>query len=218
MFHNQIAFRNAHIRAQKMLCELCFMRIHKLHMQRMRSHSLSSMKHIFKHMHTHLQQLTALLQSTLFGRRTSSHMADKDPRSVSTHYCNIVSQAWWFLLQWGWWAWRWGLVGHPEWLQGQAEVTKMLLHLATIVQSSGLGNVHDIHCYYDMKTDIISNFGFCCFILIIHKCIVFFLMLNARLKSPQSKYAISLNPHYQWSFIKNPIVFYFFNLCNISSM
>lgn len=41
--------------------------------------------------HTHLQQLTALLQSTLFSRGTGSHMADKDPCSVSSDYRNIVS-------------------------------------------------------------------------------------------------------------------------------
>lgn len=43
------------------------------------------------HTDTHLQQLAALLQSILFRCGTSSNMADKDPRSVSPDYRNIIS-------------------------------------------------------------------------------------------------------------------------------
>lgn len=42
---------------------------------------------------THLQQLTALLQTTQLCRGPGSHMADKDPSSVSTDYCDIIGQA-----------------------------------------------------------------------------------------------------------------------------
>lgn len=43
------------------------------------------------HTDTHLQQLAALLQSTLFRYGTCSHMADKDSRLVSPDYRNIIS-------------------------------------------------------------------------------------------------------------------------------
>lgn len=42
---------------------------------------------------TNLQQLAALLQSTLLSHGTVSHVADKDPRVVSSDHGDVVGKA-----------------------------------------------------------------------------------------------------------------------------
>lgn len=69
---------------------------------------------MYSHMQTHLQQLTALLQSTFFSYGTSSHMVDEDPRSVSSDDCDIVSQTGSLVLWWGRRAWRRGAGRYPK--------------------------------------------------------------------------------------------------------
>lgn len=59
-------------------------------------------------MDTHLQQLTALSQSTLFSWRARFHVADKDPHSISSHDSDIISQTGSSMFWWGGGTWRWG--------------------------------------------------------------------------------------------------------------
>lgn len=57
-----------------------------------------------------LQQLAALLQSTLFSWGTCSHMADKYPRLASSNDGDVIGKTWSPVLWRGWGTWRWWAV------------------------------------------------------------------------------------------------------------
>lgn len=84
---------------------------------------------MYSHMQTHLQQLTALLQSTFFSYGTSSHMVDEDPGSVSSDDCDIVSHTGSLVLWWGRWAWRRGVGRYPKTWWGRQQLVLFMLNV-----------------------------------------------------------------------------------------